>query len=114
MEHITKQRILIPHLRGDSAWDAAVRWVERMPGMIAARVQAETGELGVTYDLRTTTLSAVRHHLQRGGVACDGSLIQRCHLFLADQRERAERRALGLDRDHTIPHLPLIPARQAA
>lgn len=114
MEHITTQRILIPHLRNGSAWDAALRWARRMPGMIAARRQTETGEIVVTYDLRTTTLSAIRHHLERGGVACDGSLIQRCHLFIADQRERAERRSLGLGRGHATPMVPLIPARQAA
>ena len=114
MEHVTTQRILCSHLQDASASAAALRWTERLPGMILARVQAETGELVVTYDLGRTTLAAIRRHLQRGGVACDGSLIQRCHLLRMNQRERTARRALGLEHTRPAADLPLIPCSQAA
>lgn len=114
METHTTQRIAIAQARDSGAAQSAIRWASRLPGMMMVRFQQETGELVVTYDVRRATLAMIRRHLQRGGVACEASIIERFHLAAVDMAERALRRAAGLAPLAQFPDLPLVPLRQAA
>ena len=113
MDYLNTQRIVCPQLRDPSTAAAAARWALRLPGVLTARVQSECAELVLTYDLRATTLGAIRRHLERGGVSCDASLIQRCHLLAVDQTERARRAVLGVTDTGTRVDVPLIRAHAA-
>lgn len=108
MQTQTSQRIVLGHVQDHNAAHAVVRWARRLPGMISVSFQSETGELLVTYDVRWITLAWIRQHLQRGGIHCDGSLIERLHLAAVYRHEQGLRRAAGVPDTAEGPVIPLV------
>ena len=111
MDSMMTRRIVCPQLQDPGTARAAMRWALRFPGVLSAGVQHESRELVLTYDLRCTTLADIRRHLERGGVSCDASLIQRCHLLAVDHAERTQRVMRGIASRSAPTDLPLVALR---
>ncbi len=107
-------RIVLTQAENARAVQAAVRWTARVPGVIAVGFQRETGELLVSYDLHRTTLACIRHHLYRGGVIGNISLMERFCLLAIARAETAWRRRTPRPLMARTPALPLVPLQDAA
>ncbi len=110
----TTQRVVCPQVADRADGLAAIRWVERLPGMMRAYTQRESTELVLTYDLRHLTLATIRRHLQRGGISCEASLIQRWHMLAVHRAERTVRALHGLSGTPATEDIPFVPTTHAA
>ena len=114
MKLLTTQRIVVSIARDAGTVRSTLEWTRRLDGVQTVRFQRESCELVVTYDLRRTTLASLRRHLMRGGVSCDTSLLQRCHLWAVDHAEALRRAEAGGLVLQAANDLPLIRAQSPA